>query len=243
VLFKAYDLLSAQEAQPLNYTWPVAVAILSVPFLKQSIARVSIAAILVSFFGVIATRGDILGFRFTDPTGVALAVGIALIWATYWLANVCDDRDYVLKLFLSFSFGLVFVTIAALVLTGRSVGDLRGVGWRVRDGRDFRAMDARPVPLQNGSTGEQSYLPLTFPVSRTHQRNRRRDDPAFVDSWSRVHRRGNRYPPVRSCCAGAKLTWYHSRHYDNFNDISSWNDRRRDDGLSPLTGLLPQPEH
>lgn len=130
VLFKAYDLLPAQEAQPLNYTWPVVVAILSVPLLKQRISRISMAAILVSFFGVfvIATRGDILGFRFTDLIGVALAVGSAVIWATYWLANVRDGRDDAVKLFLSFSFGLVLVTVAAVVLTGLELGDLRGVG-------------------------------------------------------------------------------------------------------------------
>ena len=30
VLFKAYDLLPAQEAQPLNYTWAITLAILFV---------------------------------------------------------------------------------------------------------------------------------------------------------------------------------------------------------------------
>ena len=29
VLFKAYDLLPAQEAQPLNYTWPIMLVLLS----------------------------------------------------------------------------------------------------------------------------------------------------------------------------------------------------------------------
>ena len=63
VLFEAYDRLPAQEAQPLNYMWPIVVVILSVPLLKQPIGRVSLAAIGVSFFGVlvISTRGDLLG--------------------------------------------------------------------------------------------------------------------------------------------------------------------------------------
>ena len=63
VLFEAYDRLPAQEAQPLNYMWPIVVIILSVPLLKQPIGRVSLAAIGVSFFGVlvISTRGDLLG--------------------------------------------------------------------------------------------------------------------------------------------------------------------------------------
>ena len=129
VLFEAYDRLPAQEAQPLNYTWPVVVVILSAPLLKQPIGRVSLAAIAVSFFGVlvISTHGDLLAFRFSDPCGTALAVGSAFIWATFWLTNVRDDRDEVVKLLLNFAFGLVFVVVAALALEGPPPLDLRGI--------------------------------------------------------------------------------------------------------------------
>ena len=129
VLFEAYDRLPAQEAQPLNYTWPVVVVILSVPLLKQPIGRVSLAAIGVSFVGVlvIATRGDLLSFRFSDPIGTALAVGSAFIWAAFWLTNVRDDRDAVVKLLLNFVFGLIFVSIAVLALAGPPPLDVRGI--------------------------------------------------------------------------------------------------------------------
>ena len=130
VLFESYDRLPAQEALPLNYTWPLVVVILSVPFLKQPIGRVSLAGILVSFFGVlvISTRGDLLSFRFSDPVGTALAVGSAFIWATFWLSNVRDDRDEVVKLLLNFAFGLAFVGVAAFALAGPPPLDLRGIG-------------------------------------------------------------------------------------------------------------------
>ena len=130
VLFESYDRLPAQEALPLNYTWPLVVVILSVPFLKQPIGRVSLAGILVSFFGVlvISTRGDLLSFRFSDPVGTALAVGSAFIWATFWLSNVRDDRDEVVKLLLNFAFGLAFVVVAAFALAGPPPLDLRGIG-------------------------------------------------------------------------------------------------------------------
>ncbi len=129
VLFEAYDRLPAQEAQPLNYTWPVVVVILSAPLLKQPIGRVSLAAIGVSFVGVlvIATRGDLLSFRFSDPIGTALAVGSAFIWAAFWLTNVRDDRDAVVKLLLNFVFGLIFVSIAVLALAGPPPLDVRGI--------------------------------------------------------------------------------------------------------------------
>ena len=39
VLFKAYSLLPAQEAQPLNYTWPIMLVLLAFPLLKQKIKK------------------------------------------------------------------------------------------------------------------------------------------------------------------------------------------------------------
>ena len=62
ILFKAYDLLLAQEAQPLNQTWAVVLPILSIIILKQKIRSMNILAILISFFGVliISTKGDLV---------------------------------------------------------------------------------------------------------------------------------------------------------------------------------------
>ena len=39
VLFGAFDRLPAQEAQPLNYTWALVLAYMSVPFLGQRLRR------------------------------------------------------------------------------------------------------------------------------------------------------------------------------------------------------------
>ena len=119
VLFHAYDRLPAQEAQPLNYTWPVVLTLLSAPLLRQAVRGKDILALLVSFSGVlvISTRGDLRALEFSDPPGVALAVGSAFLWALYWLFNLRDSRDPVVKLFLNFLFGLPAVAILAL-LTG-----------------------------------------------------------------------------------------------------------------------------
>jgi len=117
VLFNAYSRLPAQTAQPLNFTWPIMLVLLSVPLLHQRIKFTSIFAILISFAGVyvIATRGDVLGFRFTDTPGVLLALGSSLIWALFWIYNLRDTRDEILKLFLNFAFGSLF-TLVSLVL-------------------------------------------------------------------------------------------------------------------------------
>lgn len=129
VLFKAYALLPAQEAQPLNYTWAVTLALLSIPLLGQKLSIKDIAAILVSYFGVvlISTHGDPLGFTFSDPLGVALALGSTIIWALYWIYNTKDKRDPVVGLTANFIFGTFYVLIATAITSSLIVTDVRGI--------------------------------------------------------------------------------------------------------------------
>jgi drug/metabolite transporter (DMT)-like permease len=129
VLFKAYDLLPAQEAQPLNYTWAVVLTILSIVVLRQPMGLVSIAGVTVSLGGaaVIATRGDLAGLHFSDPLGVSLAVGSSLIWACFWLCNMRDAREEAPKLFLNFVFGSAYTTVAVLCVGGPRVPEAGGL--------------------------------------------------------------------------------------------------------------------
>jgi len=118
VLFKAYAVLPAQEAQPLNWTWPIMLVLLSAVLLKQKIGLKSIFAIMVSFAGVlvISTQGNFQDLRFSNAFGAALALSSSIIWALFWIYNVKDSRDEVLKLFLSFGFGSLY-TLAAVLLS------------------------------------------------------------------------------------------------------------------------------
>ena len=102
VLLKAYTLLKAQEAGTLNYIWPITLVLLSIPLLKQRIKWVSVAAILVSFIGIIiiSTEGKLASLEFREPLGVFLAVISSVFWALYWIYNVKDKRDEVVKLLL-----------------------------------------------------------------------------------------------------------------------------------------------
>ena len=111
VFFKAYSLLPAQVAQPLNMIWPIALALLSVPFLRQKIGWHSFIALIISFVGVffISSQGGLDGFRNTNPLGVFLAVGSSVLWSLYWIFNVRDKRDEVVKLFLNFVFGIIYL--------------------------------------------------------------------------------------------------------------------------------------
>lgn len=127
VLFKAYSLLPAQEAQPLNYTWVLVVSLLSVIILKQKIKLLNFIALFVSFAGVvvISTRGDILGFKFSNLYGVLLAVGSSLIWGSYWILNLKDKRNDTIKLFWNFFFGSVF-SLITLFISNSYIIDIKG---------------------------------------------------------------------------------------------------------------------
>ena len=120
LLFGAFDRLPAQEAQPLNYTWALVLAYLSVPFLGQRLGLSDIIAGLVCYGGVvvIATRGDPLSLTFSDPLGVALALGSTLVWASYWIIATRDTRDPVVGLFLNFVSGLPLIALACAFTEG-----------------------------------------------------------------------------------------------------------------------------
>jgi hypothetical protein len=130
LLFGAFDRLPAQEAQPLNYTWALVLAYLSVPFLGHRLRKLDIFAGLVCYAGVvvIATRGAVTTLGFSDPLGVSLAIGSTLVWASYWIIATRDTRDPVVGLFLNFLFGLPVIALIcwwteglALPLTGSLV--------------------------------------------------------------------------------------------------------------------------
>ncbi len=113
VLFKAYSLLPAQIAQPLNMIWPITIAVLSIPLLKQKISWKHFIAMAISFIGVvfIASQGSIQGFKNSSFIGIFLALASSLIWATYWIINVKFKGDNIVKLFTSFFFGFIFLLI------------------------------------------------------------------------------------------------------------------------------------
>ncbi len=111
VLFSAYERLPAQEAQPLNYTWALTLALLSVPLLKQRLRWQDGVGGIVCYAGVlvISTHGDVFALHFTDSFGVVLALGSTVLWALYWIFNTREAGDPIVRLFLNFALSLPFV--------------------------------------------------------------------------------------------------------------------------------------
>ncbi len=129
VLFQAYDRLSAQAALALNYTWPLLLVLLAVPLLGERLRGRLLLGLGMSLLGavLVATGGSWDTWQVEDPWGVGLAVGSAGIWALYWLLNVRDGRDAVLKLFMGFVFGSGYCL--ALLPFQELRWTMAGLGW------------------------------------------------------------------------------------------------------------------
>lgn len=123
ILFKGYDLLPAQVAQPLNYTWALVLTALAVPLLGQKPRGRDLVAGLVCYFGaaVIATGGRIAEFQLADPLGLALIMASTVVWALYWIGNTRSDLDPVAGLLLGFAAALPLTTVAVAVLSDFAV--------------------------------------------------------------------------------------------------------------------------
>lgn len=127
VLFQAYALLPAQEAQAINYTWALTLTLLAVPFLKQPLRINDVLAALFCYLGVlvIATRGAPWSLHFGAPAGVACALASTLLWAGYWLLNTRDRREPLIGLTLNFACSLPLTLIWCAL-----GGELVPVDWR-----------------------------------------------------------------------------------------------------------------
>lgn len=115
LVFQAYSLLPAQVAQPANFIWPVILMLLSAPLLKQPLRITGMAALLVSFSGVLilSSQGQLGRFRIVEPLGIGMALLSSIAWALFWIVNLKDQRDDLVKLFLSSLFSAIYILILA----------------------------------------------------------------------------------------------------------------------------------
>ena len=127
ILFKAYDILPAQEAQAINYTWALMFAYLSIIFLKQKLSKADVLAGLICYFGVliIATKGDPLSLEFSNLYGLFLALFSTVLWSMYWIFNKKSKVDGVVGLFSNFLIGVVLISIYIWFIGGISLPNLQ----------------------------------------------------------------------------------------------------------------------
>ncbi|MCC5856171.1 MAG: DMT family transporter [Idiomarina sp.] len=117
ILFQAYNLLPASQAQPLNYTWAIALAIMAAVFLKQPLQKRDSFACIVGYLGVvvIATQGSLSDWQQTNWWGVGLALLSTFLWAGYWILNTLKQREPVITLFWCFLASLPILIVANVI--------------------------------------------------------------------------------------------------------------------------------
>ena len=132
VLFKSYDLLPAQVAQPINYAWPIVLVVLLAVFTRQPIPPKKYIGMAVSLGGVALISlggGQALGASL-PISGLLLAASSAVLWATYWVVNNKNKErfDASLAFFMTFLFGSIYMTAGAL-FKGVDLNTVPGLLW------------------------------------------------------------------------------------------------------------------
>lgn len=116
VLFESYNLLPAQVAQPLNYTWPIVLTVLSTIFLKEKLKVGAWIGLAVSFIGVVIISNQSGTYETLSPLGMILAVSSSIIWGVYWIINIRDSRPASQKLFLAFFIGSIYTLMYIILM-------------------------------------------------------------------------------------------------------------------------------
>ena len=130
ILFKAYDMLPAQVAQPVNYAWPIVLLVLLAIFAKQPIPSKKYIGMIISMAGVVMISlgtGQLSGMS-VPVDGVMLAALSAFFWAGYWMVNnkLKHSIEAVVSLFGSFLCGCLYL-IVCIPIFGLTLPNLNGL--------------------------------------------------------------------------------------------------------------------
>ena len=110
-LFAAYDQLSAQIAQPINYTWAFVLSLFAAVWHKAPVRLQDWQGMALGYLGVVVL---VLGAREAlDVTGwgVALAILSTLFWAGYWAIGMKDRRPPLVAMFHHFLLAWPLLTV------------------------------------------------------------------------------------------------------------------------------------
>lgn len=117
MLFTAYDYLPAQIAQPINYIWPILLAILIAFAEKKPIPKQKYLGMAVSLCGVIfISAGGSAISGSVSWLGIVIDIVSALLWGIYWLINdtLKDKVSEVTALFVTFLFGMTYLLLGSV---------------------------------------------------------------------------------------------------------------------------------
>lgn len=172
VLFKAYDLLPAQIAQPVNYIWPIMLLILLALFTHHPIPSSKYIGMFISLLGVtlISWGTGYSGKETISYYGLLLALLSALLWAIYWMIqNKQKEKQTVVSLFCQL---LIWYGLSTrCVLWNGSNGiyhrrySLGNIYRRFRDGYSFYLLRHCYAPGIQSGTHQSVVLPCSVLIS------------------------------------------------------------------------------
>lgn len=119
ILFKAYELLPAQIAQSINYSWAIVLTLLLALFMRQRIPAIKYLGMAISLGGValISLGSESFAGVQLSVIGLLLAFFSAFVWASFWILNKKSEHiDNIVALFVSFLFGSLFLLVGAFFL-------------------------------------------------------------------------------------------------------------------------------
>lgn len=128
LLFGAYDLLPAQIAQPINYTWALVLSFMAAWRFGHKLSKSDWVASVLGYSGVLiliipSSKAD------SDISwmGIALAIISTFVWASYWLMNQGDKRPPILALWQAFGFALPIN--GCLMISFSSIPSFETISW------------------------------------------------------------------------------------------------------------------
>ncbi|MEX1057921.1 MAG: DMT family transporter [Natronospirillum sp.] len=113
-LFAAYDQLSAQIAQPINYTWAFVLSWVAALWHKAPIRRQDWQGMALGYLGVVVLVLGAQGRLEITALGVGLAILSTLFWAGYWAVSMRDRRPALVAMFHHFLFAWPVLTVIML---------------------------------------------------------------------------------------------------------------------------------
>ena len=120
-LFLAYDRLPAQIAQPINYSWALMLALLSVVILKQKLSLKEFFCLLFAYSGiVIISIGGAKHLGKPDTFGLVCVIFSTFLYALYWIYSTKTALSNTNQLFISFLVSAL-CGIFILVITKQSI--------------------------------------------------------------------------------------------------------------------------
>ncbi|MEA2077213.1 MAG: DMT family transporter [Candidatus Marinimicrobia bacterium] len=115
LLFKAYDMLPAQFAQAVNFTWPLVLAVFAMILKHERFHILRLLMLVLSFSGalVVVLGGNAMPGGISIA-GVLIAFATTVFWVVYWLTTKTIDEDPVISLWIPFTIGAVILSVAAI---------------------------------------------------------------------------------------------------------------------------------